>query len=282
LNPVGKKASVLAGCDGPVASRRVIVWRLQTWLAERQGAIVAGAGALVFSLKRLAYDVRRSSKHVFRIRSMARAEISNRQGYLGLAAVLIVSVGPVARATGADQSHLIDIAGAEELIDVASGVVAEKSAARRGNPLWGITLRSLAETRERPIFAPSRRLNAPSGVAVVPHEPEPVAKRPEPEQPPFVLLGTVISPTESIGILLDQATNNTIRLRTGHGHLGWILRSLGRREAVLERNQTTAVLSLPSSSEQRPRELASDGGRIEPMAPWLRQMLTAATPSKTK
>jgi general secretion pathway protein N len=48
--------------------------------------------------------------------------------------------------------------------------VAAKADPVNGNPLWGVTLHSLSATRERPIFAPSRRpppaplLAAPGGV----------------------------------------------------------------------------------------------------------------------
>ena len=220
---------------------------------------------------------------------MARVETGGRYGFVRLVAGLIVAAGPVAGATGADRSQPGGIARSDEPIDGVSGrpsiaLVTTDSAARLANPLWGVTLRSLAETRERPIFAPSRRVPERPAVALpaVSHEPEPLAKAPEPAQPPFVLLGTVISPAESIGVLLDQATNSPIRLKTGHGHLGWILRSVSRREALFERNQTSVTLSLPSLSEQRTSELASNGAGIQTMAPWLRQALDAEHASKAK
>src|ERR1700756_873862 len=43
-----------------------------------------------------------------------------------------------------------------------------------GNPLWGIPLRVLTATRERPLFSPSRRPPAPPAVAA-PVVPRPVA-----------------------------------------------------------------------------------------------------------
>src|SRR5262249_28882248 len=60
-----------------------------------------------------------------------------------------------------------------------------------GNPLWGIPLRVLTATRERPLFSPSRRPPAPPAVAA-PAPPPPVvaAKAPEPDHPPLTIVGT--------------------------------------------------------------------------------------------
>src|ERR1700739_4453914 len=54
-----------------------------------------------------------------------------------------------------------------------------------GNPLWGIPLRVLTATRERPLFSPSRRPPAPPAVAAPAPPPRPVAaaKPPEPDHP---------------------------------------------------------------------------------------------------
>ena len=119
----------------------------------------------------------------------------------------------------------------------------------RGNPLWGITLDSLNATRERPLFSPSRRPPAPP---VIPPKVEPVkvaAPPPPPEQPPFNLLGVVAGSSDGYAVLINTTTHDIVRLRTGEGRDGWILQSVTSREAVLKKNQQTAVISLPATGE---------------------------------
>jgi general secretion pathway protein N len=135
---------------------------------------------------------------------------------------------------------------------------------RGGNPLWAIPLRSLSFTRERPIFSPSRR-PAPPAVVAAPYvrpTPQPALKPEEPDHPLLALVGTVVGETESIGVFLDQSAKRVISIRTGQGFAGWILRSVQAREATFEKNQRTAVLSLPSpraeQSDQTP--IPSSGG----------------------
>jgi hypothetical protein len=78
-------------------------------------------------------------------RNIIGAPLSHRHGYLDLVAGLILAVGPVTGAIGADRDQAIDFTSVEELINLASGrasiaVVASDVAARLGNPRWGITL----------------------------------------------------------------------------------------------------------------------------------------------
>jgi general secretion pathway protein N len=124
--------------------------------------------------------------------------------------------------------------------------VARERPLPRGNPLWAVPLSALSATRERPLFSPSRRPPAPAVVAAprVPVVTRPPPK-PEPDHPLLTLVGTVAGETGGIGIFLDQATNNVIRLRTGENHTGWILRSVQGREASFEKDHQTATLALP-------------------------------------
>jgi general secretion pathway protein N len=121
-----------------------------------------------------------------------------------------------------------------------------------GNPLWAIPLKQLSATRDRPIFAPSRRPPAPA-VANAPHI-QPVLPRAvmlsEPERPPLTLVGLVVSEHEGIGVFVEQNTKNVVRLRMGESHFGWILRHIEGREATLEKNRQTAVLTLPQRGSE--------------------------------
>jgi general secretion pathway protein N len=59
------------------------------------------------------------------------------------------------------------------------------------------------------------------------------------------LVGTVAGNTVGIGIFIEPATQNIMRLRLGDDHQGWVLRSVKGRTATLEKDSETAVLELP-------------------------------------
>lgn len=130
--------------------------------------------------------------------------------------------------------------------EAVAPIRAVKSAFAAGNPLWGIPIASLRATLERPLFSPSRR---PPMAAVVPPPVAPVQvvapPPPEPEQPQLSLLGTIAGNDEGYAVFVNTTTHDIIRLRTGEGHDGWVLQSVGGREAVLEKNHRTAVVALP-------------------------------------
>jgi general secretion pathway protein N len=119
----------------------------------------------------------------------------------------------------------------------------------RGNPLWGIPLRSLTATRERPLFTPTRRPPAPAVAGPPPVEapaPPPAAG---PDRPQLTLVGAISGETEGIAIFLDQTTRDIVRLRTGESHSGWTLRSVKGREAALVKDQETVIFALPAPSD---------------------------------
>jgi hypothetical protein len=113
------------------------------------------------------------------------------------------------------------------------------------NPLWAIPLVTLSNTRERPIFSSSRR--PPPLVASVPvaKAPPPAPKPPRAERPELSLVGTIAGADQSFGIFVEQATKAALRLKLGEEYQGWRLRSVQGREVTLERDQQTAILSLP-------------------------------------
>jgi general secretion pathway protein N len=120
--------------------------------------------------------------------------------------------------------------------------------ARTGNPLWVIPLDSLTATRQKPIFSPSRRPPPIAAAPFVQATPAPAAERPS--RPPFSLVGAIAGEHDGIAILVDDATKLVVRLKTGESHSGWALRKVSRREVILQRNQETAVLSLPPALAQ--------------------------------
>jgi general secretion pathway protein N len=154
---------------------------------------------------------------------------------------------------GANSPNALDLPPSNVLpapLDMAPAAPADKTerpAEPGGNPLWAIPLSSLSATRDRPLFTPSRR--PPAQAIAGPVAPAPVAAPPtppaEPDRPQLTLVGAIAGQNEGIAVFLDQTNNNVIRLRTGQDHLGWVLRSVKGREAILEKNRLSTTLELP-------------------------------------
>ena len=139
--------------------------------------------------------------------------------------------------------------------------VAAKQAATptvSANPLWAIPLSALAVTRGRPLFTPSRRppapmvANAPVAAPVRPPPPPAV-----PEHPNLTLIGTVAGGSESMAVFIDNSTREAVRLRTGEGHMGWILQSVEPRSVTLQKNDRTETLELPKPAVQQKAPMVS-------------------------
>jgi hypothetical protein len=105
------------------------------------------------------------------------------------------------------------------------------------NPIAKIPLSSLIATRERPIFSPSRR-QAPAPITPTRNE--------GPNRPSLTLLGAISAGSQGMAIFFDEKSGTAIRMRIGEARLGWTLRRVTGREATLESNQQTAVLSIPN------------------------------------
>jgi hypothetical protein len=173
---------------------------------------------------------------------------------IGLVVGLAFGGAPALSATGLDEVGTIERATGPEGVDVGSRLASPdaSSAVRQvssaGNPLWAIPLGLLSATRDRPLFSPSRRPPAPAVVAE-PYVPPPKpAPPPEPDHPLLSLVGTIVSESGGIGVFVDQLTTNLVRLKTGEGHAGWVLRSVRGREAIFEKDQETVTLALPPPS----------------------------------
>jgi hypothetical protein len=163
---------------------------------------------------------------------------------LGLAApALAVTPGNDATSLGIDSPTLDVTRHAMPPPDVTAKPV---PAAVSANPLWAVPLSALTGTRDRPLFSPSRRppppaiANAPV-VAAPPPPPPPAAL----QRPNLVLVGTVAGGNESVAVFVDGATHNAVRLRTGEDHLGWVLQSVDRRTATLQKGDRSETLEMP-------------------------------------
>jgi hypothetical protein len=132
------------------------------------------------------------------------------------------------------------------------------------NPLWAIPLATLSNTRERPIFSPSRRPPPTQTPVAVAAPPAPPPAPPRVERPPLTLVGTVAGDDESFGIFLDKSSSTALRLKVGEDYQGWQLRGVQGRDVSLERDKQTVVLSLPQPGAD---EAAAVGGLGMPVMP---------------
>jgi hypothetical protein len=146
-------------------------------------------------------------------------------------------------------------ASSQRIAALTAGPAVEPPSA--GNPLSTLPLKQLSITRERPIFSPTRRPPPPAAPPVAPVVVrQPVKKPPEPERPAVSLLGTIIGTEGRIGVFLESATQNVVRLHIGENHQGWVLHLIKAREVTLVKDgEQAAVLEL-----RPPGEGAAVGG----------------------
>jgi hypothetical protein len=174
--------------------------------------------------------------------------------HLWLAGVVLIcaaaGISAVARAATQPNVATVDLPQRDRSNGPASPAAsaAAKPPLQSSNQLWNISLEELSETRERPIFSPSRRPPSPPVVAHVPPVTHAPLKPAEPERPTVSLVGTVVGETTGIAIFMKQATRDVVRLRLGEDHQGWVLRSVDGRKATLEKNGKAVVLELPPYS----------------------------------
>ncbi|WP_035659348.1 general secretion pathway protein GspN [Bradyrhizobium sp. STM 3809] len=177
-----------------------------------------------------------------------RSFLSSRAIALVLAGLLSGSAGLAWSGQG-DPPELVAPAREDSGSQPASRAAVAESAARSINPLWAIPLDTLAATRDRPIFSPSRR--PPPAIAapvIATREPPPPPPR-EPERPTLQLVGTVVSDDESFGIFLDPSSQASLRLRLGAEHEGWLLQSVKSRQVTLRKDGETVTLPMPQPGD---------------------------------
>jgi general secretion pathway protein N len=131
-------------------------------------------------------------------------------------------------------------------VSLPAGNLWPPQAINRPNPLWAIPIASLTNTRERPIFLPSRR--PPPQLASPAPQAQQSARGDEPDRPLLTLVGTVAGTAEGIAIFQDENSKDIVRLRTGESHAGWTLTAVRAREVNLLHNRRTAILAIPSPS----------------------------------
>jgi hypothetical protein len=154
---------------------------------------------------------------------------------------------------GVEAPHVADASKDANISRREPAAPDDRAPSASGNPLWAIPLQQLSATRDRPLFAPTRRPPpvVTSAVSSAPPPPPP-SKPPEPEKPTLALIGTAIGgAAERVAVFFDNAARSVVRLKAGEDHQGWILRLVQRREVVLEKGREKAVLSLPPPEQSK-------------------------------
>jgi hypothetical protein len=100
---------------------------------------------------------------------------------------------------------------------------------QRPNALPWLKLEDLSATRERPLFAPTRRPPPP------PPQPQAVTVAAEnpPETPRMVLTGIIVKPSETIVVLRNVATSESISLRSGESVGAWRVQAQDDHSVIL-------------------------------------------------
>jgi hypothetical protein len=126
-----------------------------------------------------------------------------------------------------------------------------------GNPLWAIAVSELSETHARPIFSSSRRPAAAADPAALAAPPVKAASpvKPEPDHPLLDLLGTIVGGSVEIGVFIDEASHDVIRIKAGEAHDGWTLSAVSGRAAIFQKQgygAATLVLPAPGGEANAP------------------------------
>ena len=138
-----------------------------------------------------------------------------------------------------------------------------------GNPLWGIPLKQLSATRDRPIFSPSRR-PPPAAVPVTAAATSlPVQAPKQQERPQLSLIGTIVSGDDGFAIFVDQTTKAPLRIRLGANYQGWMLRQIEARSVTLQKGEEVVMLSFPEPANGQHTPAGADFAKTwpDPSAP---------------
>jgi hypothetical protein len=118
-------------------------------------------------------------------------------------------------------------------------------------------------------------------VAALPTPPANAGPQPrrEPDHSRLTLLGTVVGESVEIGLFIDEASHDVVRLRSGEAHDGWTLSAVSGRAAVFHKDgDRAATLALPAPGGEPP---APSNSRITGVPP-ANAIEPYVTPAATK
>ncbi len=111
------------------------------------------------------------------------------------------------------------------------------------NPVAAQPLDTLAATRERPLFSPTRRPVPPPPV-VARVDPPPPPPPPPPEPPSLSLFGIVVDGEGARAVVRASSSDKVVRLRIGDEIGGWQVTQIERQRLVVSLNERSATFTL--------------------------------------
>jgi general secretion pathway protein N len=128
-----------------------------------------------------------------------------------------------------------------------SAAAAAAAARIAANPVAGELLENLSATRERPLFAATRRAPAPPPAPVVVQ-----AAPPAPPPPPSITLYGIVSDAEGTRAMLRTGTaDKALRVRVGDSVEGWKVSEIEGRRLVLSLEDRSVAFTLFDSTANR-------------------------------
>ena len=130
-----------------------------------------------------------------------------------------------------------------------------------GNPVAEVPLDRLSDTRNRPLFSPSRRPPAPPAPAATA---APAERAPQPlpllSPPGVALFGIVVGAQGARAFIATGTAGQIIGVRPGDDVSGWTVTAITQRDLVLSRAERSATFTLFSAGN------ASQTGRPDAAA----------------
>ena len=144
-----------------------------------------------------------------------------------------------------DQIQIGQTAAAGVLAACLALGATECATAQSGNPLWSVPLDDLSATRDRPVFAPSRRPPPVAAVNAAPPPAPPPQKAAAPAAPPTLTFFGTFESDEEVGAAIQAGANEKARIvRFGDYIDGWRVTGIDRHRLVLSLGDRTAEFSV--------------------------------------
>jgi hypothetical protein len=139
--------------------------------------------------------------------------------------------------------------------DPAPRTEAHSDGAPPATPLAAQPLQRMSNTRDRPLFSPTRRPPAPPPVVAV-------APPPPPPPPDVALLGVVMDGEDARAVVRTGPAAKILRVGIGDDIGGWKVGQIEARQLVLLLDGRTATFTMFNSSNNK--KASSNAGAAEP------------------
>jgi hypothetical protein len=169
--------------------------------------------------------------------------------------LLVVAVVALHGSTACAQMTSADSTSHASVRAMPGAAIGTRMSPLWGNPVAAVPLDRLSETRNRPLFSPSRH---PLALPVQPDRPAVAgvehAPQPAPSPPGIALFGIVVGAQGARAFITAQSADRIIGVRPGDDISGWTVTAITERRLVLSRADRSATFTLFS---------AANGSQIE-------------------